>query len=115
MSLGSNIKSLLDRSGMTVKELAEKINVPPTTIYSLIQRDSKKADVDLLIAIAKALSTTTDVLLDDSRESGISYIVTTPDNHEFIIEMERVSHGVDPALLRTYAEAFKKIMEAKED
>lgn len=63
MGLGSRLKEILERYNMSPKELADRIGVPPTTIYSMIQRDSKKADIDTLIAIAKELNTTTDYLL----------------------------------------------------
>lgn len=40
MGYGQNLKEILDRKGMTVKELARKIGVAPTTLYSIIQRDT---------------------------------------------------------------------------
>ena len=114
MGIGSRIKEKLDEQNIAVKELSRRINVPPSTIYSLIRRDSEKVSVDVLLAIANELGTTTDVLLDETRELKPDYIVTTPDNYEFVVEMERMSRGVDPNRLKAYAEAFSKIMEAKE-
>lgn len=40
MGYGKNLKDILDRKGMTVKELARKAGIAPTTIYSIIQRDT---------------------------------------------------------------------------
>ena len=40
MGYGQNLKEILDRKGMTVKELAKKAGIAPTTIYSIIQRDT---------------------------------------------------------------------------
>ena len=40
MGYGKNLKYILDDKGMTVKELATKAGIAPTTIYSIIQRDT---------------------------------------------------------------------------
>ena len=40
MGYGQNLKDILDNKGMTVKELALKAKIAPTTLYSIIQRDS---------------------------------------------------------------------------
>lgn len=36
-TMAKNIKSFLERDGITAKDLATEINVPPTTVYSWIQ------------------------------------------------------------------------------
>ena len=40
MGYGKNLKYILDDKGMTVKELAKKAGIAPTTLYSIIQRDT---------------------------------------------------------------------------
>ena len=40
MGYGKNLKDILDYKGMTVKELAKKAGIAPTTLYSIIQRDT---------------------------------------------------------------------------
>ena len=40
MGYGQNLKNILDEKGMTVKELAKKVGIAPTTLYSIIQRDT---------------------------------------------------------------------------
>ena len=40
MGYGKNLKEILDRKNMTVKELARRAGIAPTTIYSIIQRDA---------------------------------------------------------------------------
>lgn len=64
MNAGRKINDLIIQNGMNVKQLAEKIGVAPTTIYSVITRDSNRMDVDLLIKIAHALGVTADYLID---------------------------------------------------
>ena len=55
MGIGNKLDDLLSERGMTVTELARRINVAPTTIYSIIQRNNKKVDIDVLIKIAHTL------------------------------------------------------------
>lgn len=50
---------------MNANELAKKINVAPTTIYSMIKRDSRKADIEVLLKISKELGVTTEYFCDD--------------------------------------------------
>ena len=40
MGYGQNLKDILDNKGMTVKELALKAKIAPTTLYSIIQRNT---------------------------------------------------------------------------
>lgn len=40
MGYGKNLKDILDRKNMTVKELARRVGIAPTTLYSIIQRDT---------------------------------------------------------------------------
>ncbi len=40
MGYGKNLKDILDRKNITVKELARRAGIAPTTIYSIIQRDA---------------------------------------------------------------------------
>lgn len=40
MGYGKNLKEILDRKNITVKELARRAGIAPTTIYSIIQRDA---------------------------------------------------------------------------
>ena len=55
MGIGSRLESLMKERHTNANELAQKIGVAPTTIYSMIKRDSKKADIDVLLSIARAL------------------------------------------------------------
>ena len=43
MGIGLKLKQLIDERGTNVNELANKIGIAPTTIYSMINRDSKKS------------------------------------------------------------------------
>ena len=54
MGDGKNLKKLLNCYGLSVKALSDKINVPPTTLYSIISRDSK-VSLSMIDKIARAL------------------------------------------------------------
>ena len=63
-------------------DLAQRIGVRASTIYSLIQRDSNRIDINLIVKIARALGVDTDELLNGSvdtefciDESGKIYFV----------------------------------------
>ena len=52
MGIGNKLAQLLEANGTNANELAKKIDVSPQTIYSIIKRDSKKADIEVLLKIA---------------------------------------------------------------
>lgn len=56
MGIGNTLNQLIKLRGTNVNELSQKIGVAPTTIYSLIKRDSKKVDIEILIKLSKALN-----------------------------------------------------------
>lgn len=57
MGDGKNLKKLLSRFGLSVKGLADKMSVPPTTLYSIISRDSD-ISLTMIDKIARALDVT---------------------------------------------------------
>ena len=64
MGIGYKLDELLKERNMTVTELARKIDVAPTTIYSIIQRNNKKVDIDVLIGISKILGVNVEYFSD---------------------------------------------------
>lgn len=65
MGIGSKLELLLQEHHTNPNELAKKINVAPTTIYSMIKRDSRKADIEVLLKISKEFGVTTEYFCDD--------------------------------------------------
>lgn len=57
MNLGTRLKNILDARGITVTQFAKEASVPAQTIYALINRDSNKADMDILLKLLNALDT----------------------------------------------------------
>lgn len=56
MSIGSKLQELINLRGMTVNDVAKKVNIPPSTLYKMITRGSNKADIDMLIILADYLN-----------------------------------------------------------
>lgn len=55
MNLGSRLKQLLDERKMTVTQFSREAGIPAQTVYALINRDSNKADMDILMKLLTAL------------------------------------------------------------
>lgn len=66
MGIGAKLDTLLKEQNSNANELAQKIGVSPQTIYSMIKRDSKKADIEVLIKISKELGVEPEYFCDDS-------------------------------------------------
>lgn len=68
MGIGSKLTKLMKEQDTNANELASKAGVPPTTIYSLIRRDSNRVDIDSLIKIARALGVTAEYFCNEDYE-----------------------------------------------
>lgn len=55
MGIGKILSDLINERGTNINEVATVANISPSTLYSMIRRDSMKADIDVLIRVAKAL------------------------------------------------------------
>ncbi|MDO4816057.1 MAG: S24 family peptidase [Bacillota bacterium] len=53
---GSTLKEILKQSGITVSELARRVDVPQQTLYSMVKRDNQKVDFDLMMRICSELN-----------------------------------------------------------
>lgn len=62
--IGGTLRQILEQRGMTVSELARASGVSAPTLYSLIKRDSMKADFDVLLKICAALELPVSVFTD---------------------------------------------------
>ncbi len=65
MGIGSKLSELMEANGTNANELAKKIGVSPQTIYSIIKRDSKKADIEVLSKIAGILGVNIEYFVDE--------------------------------------------------
>lgn len=65
MAIGRILSDILKEKNTTVTDLARNIDVAPTTIYSIIDRDNMKIDISVLIKICKSLEVDIEVFYKD--------------------------------------------------
>ena len=68
MGIGNKLDTLLKERNMSASELARKVGVAPTTIYSIIQRNNKKVDIDVLLNISDVLGVDVDYFRDTPKK-----------------------------------------------
>ncbi len=100
MGIANRIIKLMKEKNTNANDLAIKAEIPPSTIYSLIRRDSGRVDVDSLIKIAKALGVSVDYLLGaESENKEIDkflqeiidcYNTMTKEGQKFLLEQAKV-------------------------
>lgn len=72
MGIGSKLSQLLEANGTNPSELAKKVGVSPQTIYSIIKRDSKKADIEVLLKIANIFGVTVEYFVDEDTHAPVT-------------------------------------------
>ena len=65
MGIGSKINTLMNEKNINANELAKRVGVAPTTLYSMITRDNRKADIEVLIKIANELNVSVEYFSDN--------------------------------------------------
>ena len=48
---GSMLKEILQEQGISISELARRLNVSAQTLYSMVKRDNQKVDFDMMMHI----------------------------------------------------------------
>lgn len=83
MGIGTTMGLLIKKSGITVSELSRRTEVPASTIYSIIKRDNKKVDIDVLLKIADELGISADQFFIDTDSTLLETqkILTTSHEH----------------------------------
>lgn len=65
MGIGSKLSKLIEANNTNPNELARKVGVSPQTIYSIIKRDSKNADIEVLLRIAEIFGVTVEYFVEE--------------------------------------------------
>ncbi len=84
MGIKKRLATLMEEKSTNANDLAVKIGVAPTTIYSIMQRDSSRIDIDLIIKISHALGVTADELLSDEIQRSADSVSVTSEEYELI-------------------------------
>ena len=72
MAIGKILSDLLKERNTTFTDLSRNINVAPTTIYSIIERDNMKIDISVLIKICKSLDVNIEMFYKDYLDNNDS-------------------------------------------
>jgi transcriptional regulator with XRE-family HTH domain len=86
MGIGIRLEKIMKEKGINANELSIKIGVTPSTLYSMIKRDSNRVDIDLIIKIARALNITADELLSDEHIKSPHTLAAHFEGEEFTPE-----------------------------
>ncbi|MCH5316826.1 MAG: helix-turn-helix transcriptional regulator [Eubacterium sp.] len=71
MEFGNTLRCLIEDNDKTQKEVAEALNIAPTTLGNYI-RNLREPDFNTLVAIANYFNVTTDFLLNNYTKKEIS-------------------------------------------
>ena len=95
MGYGQNLKNILDEKGMTVKELAKKVGIAPTTLYSIIQRDTA-VRFDTALKISHILNIPINsICKDNPYEPGETLPMLPSDNEKLMINLQKKAYFSD--------------------
>ena len=99
LSLGENLKAVLDEQKATQKDLAKKLNIAPTTLNGYIS-NKREPDLETLKSIAQALGVTVDYLLGveggmidlSAKEEALIWQLRrmTPSQRDVVVELINV-------------------------
>ena len=98
MGYGKNLKSILDEKGMTVKELAKNAGIAPTTLYSIIQRDTS-IRFDTALRISNILDIPINsICKDNPYEPGETFPKLPKDRERMMIGLQKKAYFSDRTL-----------------
>lgn len=85
MGIGKTLSDILIEKRSNPNELAERIGVAPSTIYSIIKRDNMKVDITVLARICEALNVKMERFYND-------YIEESKNNAYDIIKQQLINN-----------------------
>jgi predicted transcriptional regulator len=125
MNLGSRLKNILADRGLTVTQFSKLAYIPAQTLYALINRDSNKADVHILLKLLSALdmdfATLMGVSGEASNSEGAAAVQGQPAAKEVIKEVvkevpiEVVKEVVKEVPVEVIKEVVKEVPAAAPD
>lgn len=69
MGIGAKLQQAIDNNKTNVNDVAKRANVNPSVLYSIIRRNSKSVDINVLIVIANILGVPVEYFGDNYNNS----------------------------------------------
>lgn len=119
MGIGSKLDKILKEKNISAIELARTINVAPSTIYSIIQRDNKKIDIQVLFDIAHALGVDAEYFAEKNEKNFVTHahdmmlIHANPETKEEVQILFEIK-GLSDSGKKRVSEYAKKLREIEE-
>ena len=98
MGYGKNLKQALDDKGMTVRDLCRQTPISPTTIYSIIQRDSS-VRYDFALRIANVLDIDIKLICKDNPFEQGEELPAFPDNLNGLLDASQIKRYANNMML----------------
>lgn len=89
------IRNLINEKGMSIKSFAELIDIPYTTLHSMLDRGIGKASVDSVIKICRALGITIEELETMSERIANTTITTIAAHALDDLDEEQIRKVID--------------------
>lgn len=117
MNVGNRIKELLKEKEMYIQDLAEKADVPPTTLYSFLNKNNATIKLEYLDRIARALNVTVSSLFDSGESSMLddrlnelrgAIKAIEQEENDVIIKIEELRNELNETYAKQLQLAFRK-------
>lgn len=119
MNLGSRLKHILEERGLTVTQFSKKAGISAQTVYALINRDSNKADMDILMKLLAALDMDFFTFMGEEKvdvkevpaaaPDGKTALYINSDTYEKILELAADEGITDEAVLTQVIEEYMEL------
>lgn len=108
MAAGQKLKSLLEERGISVNQLSNATGIAKPTLYAIINRDSSRADIDILSKIAAALGVSLDFF---ASKSTTQEVISLSPNERILVDNYRHSDSDGRDAIMYVSSTFRKIHE----
>lgn len=108
MGVGKNFGEYIKKNKITVSELSEKTGINQQTIYSLVNRDSSRVDINTFIKLCNAIGVYPEYFSDENPDERLQL----NEDESLLIEHYRTMTDHEKAMVKRlvgYGEALKEL------
>lgn len=91
MGIGAKLQKAIDNKRTNVNEIAKRANVNPSVLYSIIRRDSKSVDINVLITIASILGVPVEYFSDNYVESNTNEKLLMQNERNLLFDFRKLN------------------------